>query len=152
MLYMIDQMHSNQMHSDREEFLLDRQARIYSKIAYLKRLELYETEKPCNLNFPVDNIPGARQTNVEYEYIDNITIVDIRGIEQHFHLDTHGFQVFHQPFEYSAAIFRDASETCRTYCWDMELYLQKLLVAEKVYIYDSQVCCSTLSKIRSSNV
>jgi hypothetical protein len=112
---------------------------IRSKIGFLKKLDLYKCEKPFNLNFPVSHIPGARQTNVEYEYVDNIPITDIRGNENAFHLDVHGFQVFRQHFNYSMQTFDDPAQVCKTYCRDMEKYLEAVLLAEKVYIYDSQV-------------
>ncbi len=117
---------------------MDRSNSIISRIGYLKRLELYKSEKPFNLNFPVNSFPGARQTNVVYEYVENITIEDMRGRESDFNLDVNGFQVFNCPANYPREVFEDSALTSKIYCKDMERYMKTLLNAEKVYIYDSQ--------------
>ncbi len=101
--------------------------------------ELYINEKPFNLNFPVNHVPGARQSNVIYEYVEGISVTDMRGREDDFHLNICGFLVFKSPLNYPMDTFDDLALTCTTYCRDMEIYMKRLLQADKVYIYDSQV-------------
>jgi len=127
------------------------QSTITSRIGFLKHLELYKLEKPFNLNFPVTHIPGARQTNVEYEYAENIEIFDIRGHEKDFHLDINGFQTFHCPIQYSAATFDDPALTYKTYCKDMEKYMGKLLQADKVYEFSASFNGDSLDQTPQSN-
>ena len=115
---------------------------ISCRIGYLRRLNLYKSksgEKPFSINIPVDRIPGARQSNVEYEYVEDISVTDIRGIESQFSLDTHGFEVVQQELPYAYDDFEDTSVITRTYVQYMETWLKEHFQAEKVLIFDHQV-------------
>lgn len=115
---------------------------ISCRIGYLRRLDLYKSEpgeKPFSINIPVEHIPGAKQSNVEYEYVENITVTDIRGTESQFCLDTHGFEVVHQELPNAYDKFEDTSVITRTYARYMEIWLKERLQAEEVLIFDHQV-------------
>ncbi|RVD81167.1 uncharacterized protein DFL_009042 [Arthrobotrys flagrans] len=72
-----------------------------SYMFYLKPLQVYEKEKPFFLNIPVHQIENARQTNVLHT-LRGLLLTDLRNNEEHFSLDTSGFQVtnFHTKMQY----------------------------------------------------
>ena len=116
--------------------------KISCRIGYLKRLELYKSEqgeKPFSLNVPVYHIPGARQSNLQYEWVENVSVTDIRGTESQFSLDTHGFEVIPQPIPYVYDDFEDTSVISRTYVKYMEVWMKERLRADEVLIFDHQV-------------
>ena len=115
---------------------------INCRIGYLKRLDLYKSERgerPFSLNVPVYHIAGARQSNLEYEWVEDISVTDIRGKESQFSLDTHGFEAVSQPIPYAYGDFEDTSVISRTYVKYMEAWIKEHLKAEKVLIFDHQV-------------
>lgn len=60
----------------------------------MEPLQLYQTEKPYHINLPANALGGHAQSNeVSQEYAP-IRIVDLRGSENDFTLDKHGFQIF----------------------------------------------------------
>ncbi|KAK0613640.1 hypothetical protein B0T14DRAFT_499088 [Immersiella caudata] len=86
---------------------------VTGEINYLKRLDLYQKEKPFQLFIPVDeNSPGPRSSNLEFEMKEQ-TFVDIRENLRDFSLDTHGFKVGIRPTALAPADFysRDIVET-----------------------------------------
>ena len=116
--------------------------KISCRIGYLKRLDLYKSErgeKPFSLNVPVYHIPGARQSNLEYEWVEDISVTDLRGTESQFSLDTHGFEVVPQTTPYVYDDFEDTSVISRTYVKYMEAWIKERLKADKVLIFDHQV-------------
>ena len=115
--------------------------KISCQIGYLKRLDLYKSgrEKPFSLNIPVYHIPGARQSNLEYEWVEDISVTDIRGTETQFSLDIHGFEVVPQRTPYVYDDFEDTSVISRTYVKYMEAWMKERLRADEVLIFDHQV-------------
>ncbi|KAH8881848.1 methyltransferase CmcJ [Thozetella sp. PMI_491] len=86
---------------------------VTAEVQYLKRLGLYETEKPFQLFFPVDkNSEDCRTTNLEFESKLQ-TFVDIRDRIRDFSLDSHGFQILQRPIvlDPSSYLNRDAVES-----------------------------------------
>ena len=115
---------------------------ITCRIGYLKRLDTYKNqsgEKPFSTVIPVDHIPGARQTNLDYGYVEDISVTDIRGAESQYSLDTHGFEVVQQELPYAYDDFEDTSGITRTYVKYMEDWMKERLQAEEVLIFDHQV-------------
>ena len=116
---------------------------INCRIGYLKRLDLYQRnpqgEKPFSINIPVNHLPGARQSNVEYEYVEDISVIDIRGRESHFSLDVQGFEIVRQSMLYAYSDFEDTSTITQTYVKHMESWMKEHLQAEEVLIFDHQV-------------
>ncbi|KAJ2985968.1 hypothetical protein NUW58_g1594 [Xylaria curta] len=78
------------------EWELDRlKPSIYNaSIFYMKPDPQYETEKPYFFNIPVESswLPKVKQTNVCYTR-RTVAITDIRGHQDYFMLDRHGFQI-----------------------------------------------------------
>lgn len=115
---------------------------ISCRIGYLTRLDLYKSEsgeKPFSINIPVNHLPGARQSNVEYAYVENIRVTDIRGRESQFFLDVNGFEVVQQAIPYAYSDFEDTSVITRTYVKYMEKWMKEYFQAEEVLIFDHQV-------------
>ena len=115
---------------------------IRCQIGYLKRLSLYKRdsgEKPFSINIPVHHLPGARQSNVEYGYVEDISVTDIRGRESQFSLDIHGFEVVQQSIPYAYNDFEDTSVITQTYVKHMEDWMQEYFQAEDVFVFDHQV-------------
>ncbi|KAL9132721.1 MAG: hypothetical protein Q9175_006100 [Cornicularia normoerica] len=112
------------------------------RIGYLRRLDLYKSEpgeKPFSINIPINHLPGARQSNVEYEYVEGISVTDIRGRESDFSLDIHGFELAQQKIPYAYDDFEDTSLITRTYVKHMEHWMKEHFQAEEVLIFDHQV-------------
>ncbi len=75
---------------------------VTAEINYLKRLPLYQREKPFQLFFPVDpDAPDQRSTNVEFEARPQ-TFVDIRKDLGKFTLDEHGFAIRTWPSSFAS--------------------------------------------------
>ena len=83
---------------------------VTAEIQYLKRLPLYRKEKPFQLFVPV--AADTRSTNLEFEAKEH-TFEDVRGREDIFSLDEHGFQFGVHPTKLDPELFgdRDAVET-----------------------------------------
>ena len=115
--------------------------KINCRIGHLKRLDLYKSgrEKPFSLNIPVYHIPGAKQSNLEYEWVEDISVTDIRGTESQFSLDKHGFEVVPQTTPYVYDDFEDTSVISQTYVKYMEAWMKERLKADEVLIFDHQV-------------
>ncbi|CAG9949516.1 unnamed protein product, partial [Clonostachys rosea f. rosea IK726] len=68
--------------------------KVITSLWYLQRLPIYTTQKPYYVNFPVpQNDAAPAQHNILHERYDGIDIHDIRGNEDAFKIDTHGFQL-----------------------------------------------------------
>ncbi|KAK3357867.1 methyltransferase CmcJ [Lasiosphaeria hispida] len=80
---------------------------VTAEVQYLKRLPLYTREKPFQLFVPVDkDAVDTRSTNLEFESREQ-TFEDIRGREQLFSLDEHGFEIGVHPTELGPTLFGD---------------------------------------------
>jgi hypothetical protein len=67
-------------------------------LQFIKRLDLYETEKPFQLFIPIpDSVEDKRPDNLEFEDKEQ-TIHDMREETEEFTLDDHGFTFLrHRP-------------------------------------------------------
>lgn len=61
-----------------------------SSLQFIKWNEVYKTEKPYQIF--IDLPPSTPRTNVDFEARD-VVFRDIRGSEERFDLDTHGFMM-----------------------------------------------------------
>ncbi|KAF2809094.1 uncharacterized protein BDZ99DRAFT_521557 [Mytilinidion resinicola] len=109
---------------------------------YLLPLEEYKTVKRFHINVPRGGIPGGTHTNeVSGEY-HNIPVHDIRGHEDEFSLDQHGFQVARdRNRDTEAALnalpaesFNDSNLVREKYGPAMEALIRNTLGAETVRI------------------
>jgi hypothetical protein len=95
----------------------------------LQNLELYETEKPYREGFDPDE---QRVDNLEYENHE-VTITDIRGLQEDVSLGTYGFQVLSHDTEVTNFTSPDLVEE---YKGETERLLLKALGAIHVKCYD----------------
>ncbi len=65
-----------------------------AKLWYLKPLHLYRTEKPYHINLPANALGDYAQSNEISQEYAGIRLQDLRGYENDFTLDRHGFQIF----------------------------------------------------------
>ena len=106
---------------------------------YLQRLREYETEKPYMVRFPVDRIPGAKQTNLSFETYEDISFSDLRGRENQPSLDVWGFEFAVFESKYSRVDFNDFNVIKEGYFKEVEEFLQKKTSATWVQVYDCDV-------------
>lgn len=108
-------------------------------LCYLKYDEKFEHEKPYFIRFPVNDYPGAKQTNLEFDFYD-VKIEDIRGRETDYKLDDVGFELskFETKLKYEdfGANFDANSEV---YYKEIEEHLKKKLGVTWVEVYDCVV-------------
>ena len=106
----------------------------------MTRLDLYTSkseEKLFSINTSVNHPPGARQSNVEYGYMENVRVTDVRGRESQFSLDVNGFEVVQQPILYAYSDFEDTSAITWTYVKYVENWMKEYFQAEEVLSFSS---------------
>jgi hypothetical protein len=118
------------------QFVIREMSPVISSIEYLKRLPLYDTEKPywCMLTPREGFDPDKdRLDNLEFELHDGITITDIRDAEEEISLEKCGFQVLSN--ETSISSF-ESEEDVKTYKCETEKHLEKEMGATFVKTYE----------------
>ena len=75
------------------------------EVFYLIRDPKFDTEKPVFSNIPFDH-PEAEQTNLKLTP-EPVTITSIRGHENFFQLDSHGFEIFNAGSDVDYGWFAD---------------------------------------------
>lgn len=109
-----------------------------SKIKYIKDLELYKREKPFQIliDIPKD-APDQRYTNLDYEDREE-KFHDVRGKEQMYSLDDHGFAYRHHDFAFDEYENRAAVEA--NYLPKIEHFIKKEIQdVDKVFFFDWRV-------------
>lgn len=107
-------------------------------LCYLKYDDRFKHEKPFFIRFPIDDIPEAKQTNLEFDYY-NVSIEDIRGRESQFKLDEYGFELAKFQTRFNHEDFEDFRENSKTYFKEIEDFLKKKLGVTWVEVYDCTV-------------
>lgn len=124
---------------------------VIAQVQYLKRLPLYEKEKPFQLFIPIDKTSEEqRSSNLEFEPRSQ-TFVDIRNVISDFSLDSHGFQVVRYPTKLATESFLNRSlveSRCLTEVED----ILKIIDGgyDKVFIFDWRVRRPTLTQALAS--
>jgi len=114
---------------------------VTSEINYLKRLDLYQKEKPFQLFIPVDeNGPDPRSSNLEFEMREQ-TFVDIRENLGDFSLDTHGFEVGMRPTALAPADFHSRETVETRYFDEVKDILKKKIDGgyDEIFIFDHRL-------------
>ena len=113
---------------------------VTAKLQYLKRLPLYQKEKPFQLFVPVDeDAADPRSTNIEFETKEQ-TFVDIRDRLSEYSLDSHGFQVGVHPTALDLASFGNRDMVESQYFAEVEEILKTIDGGyDKVFIFDWRV-------------
>lgn len=112
---------------------------ITASLGYLADLALYQEEKPFGVVVEAGTADAEAEhlTNVETETRDNVTIFDIRGQEEQFSLDSHGFVLL--PHE-SKCLNLDSAEMVHEYTKETEDFLKKTFLAEDAVCWNLKVC------------
>jgi hypothetical protein len=109
------------------------------QLQFLKRLDIYEHQKPYWLFVAKpENVPDAKLTNVEMESVPGIPVHDVRHSEEDYRIDTHGFQfVSHDQTFHD---FDDESLVQEEYVPQVEKLIKSCIPnAEKVFVFDWRV-------------
>ena len=116
---------------------------------YLKWDTLFEKEKPFHIFREIPpNAKDQRVTNITFEHKD-VEFHNIRGHEEAFELDTHGFMIRHQQIQASHFVNKQTIET--SYLPEVEKLLkQELDRVDHVYFFDWRVLweCSVRSALQ----
>jgi hypothetical protein len=103
---------------------------VETEIYFLKRDSKFEAEKPYAFRYAVDNVP---QTNMVMEP-EPVLITDIRGSEDRFSVDIHGFAVLKFESGLSYDDFYDESKVSQ-YFRGLENLLKLHLDANRVEVF-----------------
>jgi len=106
---------------------------------YLRDSEVFKTEKPFFLNVPVGDIPGAKQTNLDHEKRQSISITDIRGRESDFTVDGVGFELVVHQSRLGHDDFDDDAKVLSTYYSEMVEFVTSKLNAARAVVFDHTV-------------
>ena len=98
--------------------------------------DIYHSEKPFYSNVPFTKNPDACSSNVQ-SVSRNIKIADVRGSEDVFNLDLHGFQLINNSTRFKS--WKDGKRVVAQYYPEVEALLKKELHADEVVIYDHTV-------------
>jgi hypothetical protein len=124
---------------------------VVSEVKYLKRLPLYEQEKPFQLFIPIDkDAPDQRSTNLEFE-LEEQTFHDVRENAYDFALDTHGFQIHEKPTSLDLDAFEDRTVVESQYFKEVEDILKNIEGGyDRIKIFDWRVSKSASHKATKS--
>lgn len=100
---------------------------------FLKRSDVFQTEKPYAFRFPVES-EDIQQTNMEMERKGPILITNMRGFEKSFSIETNGFAVLNLQSELAYEDFYDAAKVS-TYFRELEALLKSHLGASHVEVF-----------------
>ena len=64
-----------------------------ASFAFLRASELYQTEKPYYFNGDLPAGQEQLRSNLQYESIASIRLTNVRGFEDSFSLESHGFRI-----------------------------------------------------------
>lgn len=71
---------------------LSRASNSQASLGFLSDLKIYTEEKPYHLTLSKDRDSDSILTNIVYDIYENTQVTDVRGRENHFTADEHGFQ------------------------------------------------------------
>lgn len=113
---------------------------VNSQVNYLKKLPLYQREKPFQLFVPIDpDAPDQRATNLEFESNER-TFHDIRDRIHDCSLDTHGFQLLDHPTKLDLPSFQDRATVESRYFPEVEQILKNIEGGyDRIFIFDWRV-------------
>lgn len=111
-----------------------------SHVNYLKKLPLYQKEKPFQLFVPIDpDATNQRASNLEFEPKER-TFFDIRDRIHDCSLDTNGFQLREFPTKLDLPSFRDRGVVESSYFPEIEQILKHIEGGyDRVFIFDWRV-------------
>lgn len=110
-----------------------------SKFTYLQWQKLYETQKPFQIfiNIP-ENLTQIQQTNLVFKQGREEVIHNIRGNEQSYQLDEHGFMLCNHRTDIKN--WTDSQEIETKYLPEIETLLRKEIdEVDRVFFFDWRV-------------
>lgn len=117
-------------------------ASIENSFQYLVWNPLYETEKPFQIFSDIPpHSPDQRKDNLHFAPTSNFeTINDVRGKENLYIIDKHGFQFIKHPSCLSDSELLDKNKLRKSYIPECELLIQKTLDdVDEVVVFDWRV-------------
>ena len=114
-----------------------------TKLNFLDWSSKYESEKPYQVIISGHEADEAcKDTNLVFKLSPEVTVQDIRGREEAFTLDDHGFAVRRQQSKVEK--FDSADEIDQVYIPEMEaLLMQEVEGADRVFVFDWRVSNAT---------
>ena len=113
---------------------------VQARLRFMKRAEIYKTEKPWGLNYDFDNWPtGIARGNFIRDDVENILINDLRGRENQFTFKRHGFGVVEMHSSMTYEDFSSPKKVEEIYCAELGSCLLEYLGATHIQIFDAQV-------------
>lgn len=115
--------------------------RTLGKIGYLKRLDLYGTEKPYQITVRPKYVQDsdAQKTNIVIDP-QLVKITDISNRRGDFSTDIQGFELATFPSSLSSDELQDLDEIESRYYAEAKDFLMRRYNAHRVFIFDTTVC------------
>ena len=106
---------------------------VNASLYFLRTDPIHRAEKPYAFRYEIgtDEVP---QSNMEMERRDNIQIADLRGIEKHFTLETHGFTILRLESQLKYEDFYNQKKIGTYFC-ELEDLLATQLKASTVKVF-----------------
>ncbi|VUC32119.1 unnamed protein product [Clonostachys rosea] len=121
-------------------FITDNKSRtLFVSLGFLADLKRYLTEKPYFLKGTKDRPDDFTLTNILTDLYTNVPVINARGFEDTFLLDTHGFQLFRHSTSMSNDDFDNDDKLEQVYFSEMETFLTTKLKAQSVRVMQSSV-------------
>lgn len=121
-----------------------------ASLGFLSDLKIYTEEKPYHLTLSKDRDSDSILTNIVYDIYDNMRVTDVRGSENHFTADEHGFQFETWRTSLTESDFDSDSEVRRRYFPEIIKLLETKLGAREVRIMQYSIRKRSL-KVRDSS-
>jgi hypothetical protein len=121
------------------EEIEDLEASIY----FLENNEIYRTEKPYHLQYPIS---GVERSNLRTQKNEHIPIRDLRGREDEISFENNGIAILEMETSMTYEEFNDKEKLKNVYCEEVGNALLQYTGAKEVQIYDFDVrsCCLLL--------
>lgn len=110
---------------------------IKASFAYLAADAIYETEKPYTFIGPLDISKERYRTNIRLNVKHDITVRDVRALDEDLSIDREGFQLIKQPTH--AFIHRTQTHHLQEYLKEVVGLVKQELGAELAICYDYRV-------------
>jgi hypothetical protein len=109
---------------------------VEATLYYLKRSELYKTTKPYSLAFAAKKIP---RSNLKTDKREDVSIRDIRGLENTFNFQRNGFAVIEMQTSMGYHDFDDPKKVDEIFCREVAHCLLEYMNASTVHVFDTRV-------------
>ena len=131
---------SSPRHQQTSAYVTMASGTVVGQVNYLKKLPLYQKEKPFQLFVPIDpDDPDQRATNLEFEPRE-CTFHDINDASHDLSLDKHGIQIVRCPTKVDLPSFRDRGIVESIYFDEVEHILKNIEGGyDRVLIFDWRV-------------